>query len=241
MLQIKNISAQVEGKDILKGVSLEISPGEVTAIMGPNGSGKSTLAYAVMGSPIYKVENTKTRIKLDGKDITGLGPEERSKRGLFLANQHPVAIPGLKVNSFLWQLSKKDGKAVELPEFRKQLKKWTKVLGLKEELLERSLNDGFSGGEKKKLEILQMLVLKPKYTILDEIDSGLDVDALKKIALAVAKVVKEEKMGVAVITHYSRILKYLRPDRVVVMKGGVIAARGGEELVERIEDQGYEN
>lgn len=253
MLQIKNLHVNVEKKEILRGVSLDLKPGEVVAVMGPNGSGKSTLAYTLAGHPRYSVVNkNNTAILIEGEDITDSSPDERSIKGIFLATQYPVAVPGLSVFSFLRQIYKVKRKSVigdgkqridnksDLIEFRKWIEKQAELLGLNKDLLKRSINDGFSGGEKKKMEILQMLVSDPKYIILDEIDSGLDVDALKKIALTVAKVAKSMKIGVLVITHYSRILKYLNPDRVIVMKEGKIVEEGGVKLVEAIEVNGYQ-
>ena len=209
----------------------------MVAIMGPNGSGKSTLAYALAGHPKYE---TSGNIKLDGNRIDDKSPDLRAKAGLFLANQYPVAIPGLGINSFLWQVyKKKNNKLMTLVEFRRYVTELAESLNLNLELLVRSLNDGFSGGEKKKMEILQMLVSSPKYMILDEIDSGLDVDALKIISQSVAKVAKEKNIGVLVITHYNRILKYLPADKVVILEKGKIIKTGGKKLAEEIEEIGY--
>jgi Fe-S cluster assembly ATP-binding protein len=249
MMKIINLKAKVGDKQILNGINLEIKPGEVVAVMGPNGSGKSTLAYSLSGHPKYEVSG---KINLDGKEISKMSPDERANEGLFLANQYPVAIPGLTVNSFLWQVYKKRIKyqvssikykeiQKNIVEFREWVEKQAKTLDLNPELLKRGLNDGFSGGEKKKLEILQLLVFNPKYVILDEIDSGLDVDALSKIAKTMAKVAKELKIGVLVITHYNRILKYLKADRVVIMEKGLIVKEGGAKLAEQIEVSGYKN
>ena len=257
MLKITDLKVEVESKIILDGVSLEVSAGEVVVVMGPNGSGKSTLAYAVAGHPKYIITNSKLRItnkknenrgviELDGVNVTDMKPNERANAGLFLANQYPMAVPGLTVNSFLWQIYKKritnsKLRITNLIEFRKWISNKAKELGLKPELLKRGLNDGFSGGEKKKLEILQMLVCSPKYVILDEIDSGLDVDALKIVAQTVAKVVREQNMGILIITHYNRILKYIKPDKVVVLTKGKVIQTGSAELVEVIESRGYQN
>lgn len=238
MLKIANLYASVEGKTILNGIDLTVNSGEVVAVMGPNGSGKSTLANTIAGHPNYVID--KGKMTLEKKDLNELKPDERAKLGLFLASQYPVAVPGLTVNSFLWQVYKKRNvKTSSLVDFRKWVETQAKMLDLNPDLLKRGLNDGFSGGEKKKLEILQMLVFNPKYLILDEIDSGLDVDALKIIAKTVAKVAKQLKIGVLVITHYQRILKYLEPDKVVVMDNGKIVRSGGIELVEEIEKSGY--
>lgn len=237
MMDIKNLGVKVEGKTILNKINLAVKPGEVVAIMGPNGSGKSTLAYALAGHPKYEI---KGNIKLDGKRIDDKSPDLRANLGLFLANQYPVAIPGLGINSFLWQIFKKNNKKLmTLVDFRKHVLELALSLNLNLDLLGRALNDGFSGGEKKKMEILQMLVTSPKYIILDEIDSGLDVDALKVIALSVAKFAKKNDVGVLVITHYNRILKYLEADRVVILEKGNIIKTGGKKLAEEIEEGGY--
>jgi Fe-S cluster assembly ATP-binding protein len=210
------------------------------AIMGPNGSGKSTLAYTLAGHPKYESEGL---MELDGEDIGMLSPDKRAALGLFLANQYPVAISGLTVNSFLWQLYKKRNpegrKTTTVRDFRVWIEAQAKALGFAPDLLKRGLNDGFSGGEKKKLEILQMMVFNPKYVVLDEIDSGLDVDALKKIAQTVARVVKDKKIGVLVITHYNRILKYLKADKVIVLESGKVVNSGTGELAVEIESKGY--
>lgn len=237
MLKITGLKVKIEGQEIIQGLNLEVKPGEVVAIMGKNGSGKSTLAYALMGHPGYEV---KGKVSLDGKEVLGLEANERAERGLFLASQYPVEIPGLTVASYLWQLYKKrQAKKISLFEFREWLKTEMEELDLKEELLDRGLNEAFSGGEKKKMEIIQMLIFSPKYIILDEIDSGLDIDALKKIALKVGNFVKKNKSGVLVITHYNRILKYLSPDRVVVFNKGEIVQRGNGKLALKIEEEGY--
>jgi Fe-S cluster assembly ATP-binding protein len=241
MMKINNLKVKVDGKEILKGVDLEVKAGEVVAVMGPNGSGKSTLAFSLAGHPKYEVEGG---IELGGESLVEMSPDERANKGIFLANQYPVAIAGLTVNSFLYQLYKKrnpEGRGMKLVEFRSWIEKQAELLELNPELLKRGLNDGFSGGEKKKLEILQLLVFNPKQVILDEIDSGLDVDALKRIAKTVALVAKERKIGVLVITHYNRILKYLVPDRVIVLKNGKIVRSGSGELAAEIEKAGYKD
>lgn len=242
MIEIKNLQVKVEGKPILNGINLTVKAGEVVAIMGKNGSGKSTLANTIAGHPQYQATGG---IRIDGKEIDKLAPDERAKLGLFLASQYPASISGLTANSFLWQLYKKRNPDVKkrpsIVGFRKWVELQAKALDLNSELLGRGLNDGFSGGEKKKMEILQMLVFNPKYLILDEIDSGLDVDALRKIAKMVAKVAREKKIGVLAITHYNRILKYLIPDKVVIIEEGKIIKEGGKELAEMIENEGYEN
>lgn len=244
MIKINNIKVSVENKEILRGVSLDINAGEVVVVMGKNGSGKSTMANTLMAHPKYILDDG--AIELDGEDITELSPDERANKGLFLASQYPMAVPGLTANSFLWQIYKKrtqfsdlSSQKVSILEFRKWIEEQAKLLDLDVELLKRGLNDGLSGGEKKKLEIMQMLVFGPKYIILDEIDSGLDVDALKKISTTIASVAKSKKIGVLVITHYNRILKYLVPDKVVVMEDGKIVKEGGAELANVIEEEGY--
>lgn len=241
MLEVKNLHVSVEGKEILRGVDASVKPGEVVVIMGKNGSGKSTLAYTLLGHPKYAVESGSMRF--ENEEISTMTPNDRANKGMFLANQYPVAVSGLITQSFLWQVFKKRNGAgkTNIISFRKWIQDQAKELDLNQELLTRSLNEGFSGGEKKKLEILQMLVSNPKLVILDEIDSGLDVDALKKIAQTVAKVAKDMKIGVMIITHYNRILKYLIPDKVIIMEDGKVVRSGGSELAEVIESQGYQN
>ena len=237
MLKITNLEVKVEDKQILNGIDLEVKPGQGIAFSGASGSGKSTLAYSLAGHPKYEV---KGKIEMDGENLTAMSPNERAEKGLFLANQHPVAIYGLTVNSFLWQIYKKRNKEKSsILDFRKWLETQAQALDFNPELLKRGLNDGFSGGEKKKLEILQLLVFNPKYVILDEIDSGLDVDALTKIAKTMAAVAKQRQIGVLIITHYNRILKFLKADKVVVIEGGKVAKTGGPELAEEIENNGY--
>jgi len=237
MLEIKNLCVGCEGKMILTGVNMKVNNGEVHAIMGPNGSGKTTLAYVLMGHPKYKVIAGK--IILDGEDITKLSPNERAKKGLFLSFQMPVEVPGVTITNFLRQAyNALNERKLSLLEFRALLDEKCKELGLDNKFLNRYVNQGFSGGEKKKVEILQMLVLNPKIAVLDETDSGLDIDALKKISLGIKKFLTPEK-SVIVITHYKRILEYLNPDKVSVMIEGKIAMEGKEELVKSLEDKGY--
>lgn len=235
-LAIDNLKVMIEGKEVLKGVSLRTEPGEVVALMGPNGSGKSSLAYALMGHPKYGVSGN---IDLDGISLIEKSADERAKMGLFLAFQYPVGIPGVKVREVLLTFlrSREETKAIDL---KYRIEETGRELGIKEELLNRSLNDGFSGGEKKKMELLQMRIMEPKYAILDETDSGLDIDALKIVAMGARNLAKEKNTGLLVITHYQRLLKFLKPDRVVVMKEGKIVAEGGKELVEKLEKEGYE-
>ena len=242
LLEIKNLHASVGEKEIIKGLSLNINPGEVHALMGSNGSGKSTLASVLMGHPAYQV--TAGEAALGGRDLLPLKPEERAAAGLFLAFQYPQAVPGLSVEHFLRtaynaQATSRSEKILNVKEFRELLQATLTTLEFKPEFLERSLNDGFSGGEKKRLEILQLAVLKPRLAILDETDSGLDVDALKLVAEGVNRLVGPE-MGVLVITHYQRLLHYLKPTHVHIMSEGRLVTSAGPELVEKVEQQGYQ-
>src|SRR6201987_1315514 len=246
LLKLENLHVALEdGTEIVKGVDREVSANEVHAIMGPNGSGKSTLAYALMGHPAYQI--TEARILLDGEDVTELGADERAQRGLFLAFQYPHAIPGVTVTSFLRSainaVRKSRNGGVEdpmpIPAFRTELLDQMDRLKVSRELASRYLNDGFSGGEKKRVEILQMAMLKPRMAVLDETDSGLDIDALRVVAKGVNELVGPE-MGALVITHYQRILDYITPDRVHVFVGGRIVKSGGPELAEQLEADGYD-
>lgn len=238
MLEIKNLHVSTDGKEILKGLSLKIGPGEIHAIMGPNGSGKSSLSLALMGHPRYQI--TKGSIKLDGTDISSLTPDKRAKLGLFLAMQYPVAVPGVSVFNLLRSANKNlDSQKVSAIEFQKIVKKEMKVLKIDEKFLTRSVNDGFSGGEKKKMETLQLSILNPKYAILDETDSGLDVDALKIVSAGINNVFSKN-MGILLITHYQRILKYVKPNFVHILVDGKIVKSGGPELAEIVEEKGYE-
>lgn len=238
-LKIKGLKVRVEGKEILKGVDLEINPGEVVVIMGPNGSGKSTLAYALAGHPGYSQVTGAGLI--DKKNLFKMTVAERARAGLFLASQYPAAVAGVGLQNFL-RLAREKIKGEKLApfEFREKLQTEAKILKLDKSFLERPLNEGLSGGEKKKSEILQLLILEPKYAILDEIDSGLDIDALKVVAKAIKLIKKRQpKIGIILITHYQRILNYIEPDRVVVMKAGRIVKSGGKELVGELERKGY--
>ena len=244
-LKLENLHVSLEdGTEIVKGVDLEVASNEVHAIMGPNGSGKSTLSYAIMGHPAYTI--TEGRILLDGDDVTELGADERAQRGLFLAFQYPHAIPGVTVTSFLRSAINSVRKArnggtddpIAIPEFRKELLAQMDHLKVSRELASRYLNDGFSGGEKKRVEILQMAMLKPRIAVLDETDSGLDIDALRVVANGVKQLVGPD-MGALVITHYQRILDYITPDFVHVFVGGKIVEEGGPELAKKLEAEGY--
>jgi Fe-S cluster assembly ATP-binding protein len=243
-LELKNLHVSLEdGTPIVRGVDLKVSSGEVHAIMGPNGSGKSTLAYAIAGHPAYEI--TDGRILLDGRDITEAEADERAQSGLFLAFQYPHAIPGVTVTNFLRQAInavRKARKGVEdpipVPEFRKELLAQMDRLKVSRELASRYLNDGFSGGEKKRVEILQMAILRPQLAIMDETDSGLDIDALRIVSEGVNTLAGPE-MGVLVITHYARLLHYIKPDVIHVLVDGRIARTGGPELADELERDGY--
>lgn len=243
-LYIRDLHVSVEDKAILKGVNLSVKAGEVHALMGPNGSGKSTLAYALMGHPKYSV--TRGQIELDGKDILDWAPDERSRAGLFLAFQYPVVIPGVTLANFLrtalnarLKAENPDSKGIPIPEFRKLLKEKMDYLGMDHSFAGRYLNDGFSGGEKKRAEILQMATLEPKIAVLDETDSGLDIDALRTVSEGVSAL-KGPNLGVLVITHYQRMLNYIKPDKVHIMMDGKIVESGGPELALQLEAEGYD-
>jgi Fe-S cluster assembly ATP-binding protein len=246
LLKLENLHVALEdGTEIVKGVDLEVDTNEVHAIMGPNGSGKSTLSNAIMGHPAYVV--TEGKILLDGDDVTEMGADERAQRGLFLAFQYPHAIPGVTVTSFLRAAINAVRKAknggvedpIAIPEFRKELLAQMDHLKVSRELASRYLNDGFSGGEKKRVEILQMAMLKPRMAVLDETDSGLDIDALRVVAGGVKALIGPE-MGALVITHYQRILDYITPDHVHVFVDGRIVKSGGAELAKELEANGYD-
>jgi Fe-S cluster assembly ATP-binding protein len=238
LFQIKDLHVEVEGKKVLKGVNLTINRGEVHAIMGRNGTGKTTLSYTLMGHPKYTI--TEGSIWLDGEDITHLKPEERARKRLFLAFQYPVAIPGVSVASFLRASLKAVRSAeVEPKNFRALIKTELKSLGIPENFMTRSLNEGFSGGEKKRLETLQLRLLEPKMAVLDETDSGLDIDALKSVSENLENYRSKDR-GMLVITHYQRMLNYIKPDFVHVFGSGQVLQSGGPELALRLERDGYE-
>lgn len=238
MLNIKNLHVSVENKKILKGVDLKIGKDEVHILMGPNGSGKSTLAQTLMGNPSFEV--TKGKVMFEKKELFDLDPTARALAGVFLSFQYPSEIPGVSISNFLRTVyNKKIGEKLTPVKFRKLLFEKMKLLNIDKSFANRYLNEGFSGGEKKRMEILQMLVLEPKFAILDETDSGLDIDALKIVAKGVNTLKKETKMGVLVITHYARILKYIEPDFVHVMKDGKIVRSGGKKLAHELEEKGY--
>lgn len=264
ILCVRNLSATVSGKKILNDINIEFSEGSLSVIMGPNGSGKSTLAQVIMGNPAYQLTDSSTRkahpaISLNNRNLTDLNPEDRARQGLFLAFQAPVAIPGVSVMSLLrtsyqalygqkpqqttpvynpslkriWQAAD-----LTLPDFVKLVKGYAKMLSVGEKLLARSIHDGFSGGEKKKIEMLQALILKPKFAIFDEIDTGLDVDALRAVASGISRLIRN-RTGVIVITHYQRIIKYLKVDRAHIMINGTIVETGGKNLINRIDKAGF--
>ena len=243
ILEIKDLYVSIDGKQILKGINVEIGPGEVHALMGRNGSGKSTLAYALMGHPKYVVDEG--RIFFRGENLLELSPDQRARKGLFLAFQYPMAVPGVSVANFLRTAVNAvngDGgekKSIPVSRFRKELKENMNLLKIEPSFAKRYLNDGFSGGEKKRMEVLQLAMVKPALAILDEADSGLDIDALKIVSESINRVMDGE-MGTLVITHYQRILNYINPNFVHVMADGRIVASGGPELARKLETQGYE-
>jgi Fe-S cluster assembly ATP-binding protein len=246
VLTIQNLHVAIDGKEILRGVDLTIRQGEVHALMGPNGSGKSTLSYALMGHPNYEV--TEGSATIDGQDLLAMEADERAKAGLFLAFQYPTTIPGVSVANFLRHAvtnvrnpERKEGQdLIPMRDFRKELREQMDDLGVDQEFARRYLNEGFSGGEKKRAEILQMAMLRPAFAILDETDSGLDIDAVRIVSEGVNRVAAKHSTGVLVITHYERILTYIKPQFVHILFGGRIVEDGGPELVKLLESQGYD-
>jgi Fe-S cluster assembly ATP-binding protein len=243
-LEIKNLHVSIENKEILKGFDLVVKAGEVHAIMGPNGTGKSTLAYTLMGHPAYKV--TEGEVWFKGRNLLEMETDERSRLGLFLAFQYPVAIPGVTMANFLRtalnarrRAANPEDKGVPIPEFRKMLKEKMELLKMDHGFAGRYLNEGFSGGEKKRAEILQMAILKPEIAVLDETDSGLDIDALRVVSEGV-NALSGPEVGIVVITHYQRLLNYIKPDFVHIMLGGRIVESGGPDLALHLEEQGYD-
>jgi len=250
-LEIKDLHVEVDGKPILKGIDLAVSRGEVHAIMGPNGSGKSTLALTIMGHPRYKV--TRGEIRFGGKDVLAMTVDERARAGLFLAFQYPAAIPGVSVANFLRTAinarraergttaaaGERKNTDMPIPQFRKMLAEKTKLLEVDDSFITRSVNDGFSGGEKKRLEMLQMHMFGPTFAVLDETDSGLDIDALKVVSKGI-EALRSPEVGILLITHYERILKYVTPDYVHVLVDGRVVRTGGRELAAELEEKGYD-
>ncbi len=238
LLSIRGARVRIEDKEIVRGVDLDVFPGEIHAIMGPNGSGKSTFAKALMGHPSCNLEG---RVLLGGEPLEGLPPHERARRGFFLGFQNPLEVPGVPVGTFLRAaLGALRGAPVPLGEFTRELKGGLRALGIPRGFAGRYLNEGFSGGEKKKLEILQLLLLKPRFALLDEIDSGLDIDAVKVVARGIRTFMEGEGRGVLLVTHYRRILDYVEPDRVHVFSAGRIVRSGGAGLAATLEAEGYE-
>ena len=240
VLEIKNLHVEIDGKEILKGVDLTLKQGEIHAVMGPNGTGKSTLAQAIMGHPRYEV--TQGEVILDGEDVLEMEVDERSKAGLFLGMQYPSEISGVTTSDFLRSAinaQREEGDEINLMQFIKKLDKNMEYLEIDQDMATRYLNEGFSGGEKKRNEILQLMMLEPKFGILDENDSGLDIDALKVVSKGINKL-RGEQFGSLIITHYQRLLNYISPDFVHVMMRGKIVKSGGKELAERLEAEGYD-
>lgn len=245
-LQISSLSVEIEAKLVVSNFALTIQQGECHVLMGPNGSGKSSLAYALAGHPSYRV--TQGTVLLDGKDLLALSPDQRAQIGLLLAFQYPVSVPGLSVWQFLWQAYQQRFK-IDVPQSGKKiakaihfiayLEKVAKKVRMPAEMLKRGLNEGFSGGEKKRLEMLQLLVLEPRFAILDETDSGLDIDAIKVVAKNITQLVRELGTGCLIITHYQRLLKYMVPDKIHIMSGGTIVESGDKELATTVEKTGY--
>ncbi|MBT2227361.1 Fe-S cluster assembly ATPase SufC [Nonomuraea sp. NEAU-A123] len=238
-LEIRDLKVAVEDKEILRGVNLTVQSGKTHAIMGPNGSGKSTLAYAIAGHPKYTI--TSGEVLLDGVDLLALTVDERARAGLFLAMQYPVEVPGVSVSNFLrTAVTSVRGEAPKLRQFAKDLKSGMDALAIDAAFAQRNLNEGFSGGEKKRHEILQLELLRPKIAVLDETDSGLDVDALRVVSEGINRFRASGDTGVLLITHYTRILRYVKPDFVHVFAGGKIVEEGGPELADKLEAEGYE-
>ncbi|MBS3940936.1 MAG: Fe-S cluster assembly ATPase SufC [Actinobacteria bacterium] len=238
-LEIRDLTVEVDGSDILRGVDLDLDKGKTIALMGPNGSGKSTLAYAIAGHPAYDI--TGGTIRWQGTDLVELTPDERARLGVFLAMQYPVEVPGVSLTNFLrTAVNATSGQDVPIREFMQRLRDEMAALDVDESFLQRSVNEGFSGGEKKRFEILQMALLKPQLAVLDETDSGLDVDALKTVSEGVNRLSGPD-LGTLIITHYTRILRYIAPDEVHVMFEGRIVASGGPELADELEARGYDH
>ena len=239
LLVVEDLRVSIESKEILKGLNLQVRAGEVHALMGPNGSGKSTLSFCLMGHPKYQI--TGGRILFKGQDVTHASPDARAKAGIFLAFQYPTAVPGVTISNFLrTSLRSIRGGDVPVKDFRQLVKTHMKTLGVPDSFMNRYVNDGFSGGEKKRIEILQLSVLQPQLAVLDETDSGLDIDALQIVAAGI-NALRNAERGMLLITHYQRILNFIKPDRVHVMVNGAVVQSGGAELALQLEKQGYKN
>ncbi len=241
MLKITDLKVTIAGKEVLKGISLSLMPGEVHAIMGPNGSGKSTLAYALMGHPFYEVDAKKSKVTLGKANLLKMEPHVRAQKGLFLAFQNPITVPGIRVSHFLKTIGFNKAKTKEsIIVFFRNLEKMTEDTGLDKSFLSRYLNEGFSGGEKKKLELLQLLICKPKVVIVDEIDTGLDIDSLRIVSKALdAYRENNSKPAILVISHYQSIFNYLKADKVHILKDGKIIKSGNHTLITQVEKEGY--
>lgn len=238
-LRVENLHVSVEGKDVLKGITLEVSAGTIHVVMGPNGAGKSSLALAIMGHPKYKI--TQGKILLDGEDITPMNATERAKRGLFLSFQYPSEVTGVTLSNFLrTAYNSNTQQQLDVLQFYKLLKEKMKLLHIEEQFATRYLNEGFSGGEKKKAEMLQLMILEPRYAIIDECDSGLDVSALKIVGKGL-QAMKTKERGMLIITHYSRLLDYVQPDTVSIMQEGKIVKTGAPSLIKETEAQGFDH
>lgn len=237
LLKVKGLKVEVEGKEILKGVDLEVGKGEVVALMGPNGSGKSSLSNTLMGNPNYQI--TEGKILFEGQEVNEMSPDERAAKGIFMAFQYPVAIPGVKVRDMLIASLRSKGQEVKAIDVKRQVEEIAKELRISDDLLSRGLNEGFSGGEKKKMEILQMKILQPKLAILDETDSGLDLDAMNFVAYEVQRQIQQTGMSVILITHYQKMLSLIKVDKVIVLKKGLVVDSGGQELVDDLGKNGY--
>lgn len=241
ILELKNIEAEIEGKKIINGISLGVEKGEVLAVMGPNGSGKSTLAKTIVGYPLIELNG---KILLEGKDISGMKPDERARAGIFLSFQQPVEIPGITISNFIrtaMNSRRPKDNPLKIMDYVKLLNENLSILKIDKSMMSRNIHEGLSGGEKKKIEMLQLSMLQPKLAILDETDSGLDTDALKQVCDAI-KLIKSKNrdMTIILITHYQKMLDYIEPDRIAVMKNGKIVKLDGKELAKRIEQKGYE-
>ena len=238
ILNIQNLQVSVNQENIIKGVNLTLAKGKIHVLMGPNGSGKSTLAQVLMGNPDYKV--TGGKILYEGKNLLKRTPHDRALQGLFLSFQYPSEIPGVTISSYLRMIyNKRFNTNLSPVKFRSMVEEKIKLLKMDKSVLDRYLNDGFSGGEKKKMEMLQMLILEPKLAILDEVDSGLDIDAVKTVASTINSIHKKTKLTLLIITHYHRLLKHIEPDKIYIMQAGQIVKSGGHKLAEELEEKGY--